>query len=363
MDIHELFFQLIQVAIGTRICLSRTPDENEWGELYGMAKKQSLVGVCFAGVQNLTINHPSSTIHLSELLRLQWMGMTVKIQQRNELMNGYTRNALEYFRDKGFACCVLKGQGIAKLYHDLADLRQSGDVDVWLDCSRKQLYELSRKELGKVEGKTYHHIHYDMYKETEVEAHIYPSFLSSPRRNRALHEFCELNKPKTGGEDTPSLAFNRVFILLHCYRHFCGHGIGLRQLLDYYFVLCTSYQNEDEYESLKTESMMWIDRMGMSKFCKATMWLMKTVFGLTDEYLLGEPDPENGRFLLEEVMRCGNFGHGDERYRISNRAWKRYLYHIKRDICTMRICPHESLWDPVFSMSQFVAKNLVWNNM
>lgn len=189
-----------------------------------------------------------------------------------------------------------------------------------------------------------------------MEAHLYPSFLSSPRRNKALKEFCDIHKPVEGCDDTPSLAFNRVYILLHCYRHFCGHGIGLRQLLDYYFVLVQGLTTEE-----KADSMAWIERMGMMKFCKATMWLMKKVFGLTDEYLLCEPDEANGRFLLEEVMRSGNFGHGDENNRISGSAAKRYLYNIKRDIRTMRICPHESLWDPAFNVYQFLMTKFVWN--
>lgn len=50
---NKLFFELIRVAIGNQVCLSHTPCADEWGGLYAMAKKQSLVGVCFAGVQKL----------------------------------------------------------------------------------------------------------------------------------------------------------------------------------------------------------------------------------------------------------------------------------------------------------------------
>ena len=37
---NNIFIELIQVAIGTRICLSYTPSADEWGELYVKAKKQ-----------------------------------------------------------------------------------------------------------------------------------------------------------------------------------------------------------------------------------------------------------------------------------------------------------------------------------
>lgn len=82
----QLFFELIQVSLGTRICLSHSPSADEWGELYAMAKKQSLVGVCFAGVQRLVNQHQEPP----EMLYLTWMGMAAKMQQRNELMNGRT---------------------------------------------------------------------------------------------------------------------------------------------------------------------------------------------------------------------------------------------------------------------------------
>lgn len=57
--INKLFFKLIRVAIGNQVCLSHTPSAEEWGELYAMAKKQSLVGICFAGVQKLVTQQQS----------------------------------------------------------------------------------------------------------------------------------------------------------------------------------------------------------------------------------------------------------------------------------------------------------------
>ena len=47
-DKNTLFFEVIRIAIGNQLCLSNTPSADEWGELYAMAKKQSLVGICFA---------------------------------------------------------------------------------------------------------------------------------------------------------------------------------------------------------------------------------------------------------------------------------------------------------------------------
>lgn len=300
------------------------------------------MGICFAAVQRMPEDERPP-----EMLYLTWMGMAAKIQQRNEVMNVSTKKALELFRKDGFGCTTLKGQGIARLYCSFAGLRQSGDIDLWVQGGRKKLYDYSLKTFGKLEGLTYHHIHFPIWDDVEIEAHTWPSFLSSPVRNKRLQEFCNMNATN---EDTPLLSFNRVFILLHCYLHFAGHGVGLRQLLDYYFVLQTSY--DEANISYKTESMCWIDRLGMKLFAEAMMWVMKEIFGLEDKYLLCEPNEEYGRFLLDEVMQTGNMGHADERvdHKQLQSAVGRYLFNLKRDIRIIRICPHEALWEPIASI-------------
>lgn len=372
-NINNLFFELLRVAIGTEGALSRVPSPQEWKALYDMAKKQSLVGICFAGLQRLGADADSgfSKLGLTEMQYLTWMGMAAKIQQRNEVMNTSTKKALELFRKVGFECTTLKGQGIAALYrlHDnvnddddftskgsinhklssinLTGLRQSGDIDLWVQGGRKKLYNYSLKTFGKLEGLTYHHIHFPIWDDVEIEAHTWPSFLSSPIRNKRLQEFCKANATN---EDIPSLAFNRVFILLHCYQHFTRRGVGMRQLLDYYFVLLRGFS-----EGEKLESMRWISALGMKRFAGATMWVMKEIFGLENKYLLCEPNEEYGRFLLDEVMQTGNMGHADERvdHRKLQSAVGRYLFNLKRDIRIIKICPHEALWEPLWGIYQF----------
>ena len=185
-------------------------------------------------------------------------------------------------------------------YGNLSLLRQSGDIDVWAAGGREKIYQLSHDVLGKITVANYHHIHFPMWEDPEIELHIYPSFLSSPYRNWQLHKFCKLYAPKDDEQDFPSTAFNLVFIMLHCYRHLCGHGVGMRQVMDYYFVLKTlsdslHFETSQKLKGEnKAETMKWVKRLGMGRFAPALMWVMKEVFGLEKEYLLCEPDEKEG---------------------------------------------------------------------
>lgn len=97
-NIDKLFFELIRVSIGTGVCLSHTPSTAEWQTLYDIAKKQSLVGICFAGVQKLQKQRQAPP----EMLYLQWLGMAAKIQQRNEFMDRKCQDVGKYLTESGF---------------------------------------------------------------------------------------------------------------------------------------------------------------------------------------------------------------------------------------------------------------------
>lgn len=47
------FYTILQSAIGKPVRLSHTLSEKEWNEIFGLAKKQALVGIMFEGVERL----------------------------------------------------------------------------------------------------------------------------------------------------------------------------------------------------------------------------------------------------------------------------------------------------------------------
>ena len=110
--IEKSFFELIQVALGVRTCLTHSPSEDDWCQLYELAKKQSLVGICFAAVQKFKLQQQCPP----ELLYLTWMGMAAKIQQRNEVVNRQCVDLQKRLSADGFRSYIMKGQAVASLY-------------------------------------------------------------------------------------------------------------------------------------------------------------------------------------------------------------------------------------------------------
>lgn len=353
MNIEYLFYNLIQVAIGQQNCLSHTPSEAEWNELYQMAKKQSLVGVCFAGVQQL-VNQQQEP---PEMLYLTWMGMAAKIQQRNETVNKQCVELHRRLTEVGFSCCILKGQGNAQLYADsLKGLRQSGDIDVWLNAPMEKVMEYVDRTSPTKEV-THQHVHFHVFEDTEVELHFIPSELECFYNNKRLQSYYETHRgggfvgfprieTKDGEIVVPPMEFNLVFQMSHIYRHLFGEGIGLRQVMDYYFVLKNSWKED------RTAAFEVIRKVGMSRFAGALMWVITRVFGDGQLELLCEADEMTGKVLLDDIIASGNFGSNKERVENDN-FLKRTIRFTKQNFHLLRYYPSEVLFDPVWRLWHF----------
>lgn len=354
-----LFFELIQVAIGRKNSLSYTPTAKEWYELYRVAESQAILGICFAGVKRL-----QETEHCMPVpLFMQWLAIAAKIQQRNGDMDQKTAEVWTLLNKSGLECAVLKGQGVAELYEIRNEelgirndspgmLRLSGDIDVWVKGGFDVVNDFVQKTRPS-DDIAYHRFHYDMYADTEVELHHRPTLMRNLFDDKRLQRWCDSFGADTfvmtgKGFAVPSLNFNRIFILTHIYRHFLFEGVGLRQLMDYYFVLKASYRSSSERE----EEITLIKRIGMQKFAEAVMWVLEHVFGLEREYMLCEPDEKEGRFILNEIMLTGNFGHGDSRYKRHSKL-KRMTKH---GLHLLIHYPSEVIWTPIWLVYHKVWK-------
>lgn len=76
----------------------------------------------------------------------------------------------------------------------------------------------------------------------------------------------------TGEIAIPTTAFNVVYQLTHLYHHFFDEGIGMRQIIDYYYVV-----NNDELLVIKDTLQRELKHLGLWKF--AASWIVEVCRG------------------------------------------------------------------------------------
>lgn len=343
---NNLFLELIQVAIGTRDCLSRIPSSEEWAAIYNESKRQALSGICFSGIGTYLCNlyAPSckatfcrnwiDRVNLPTELYRQWMAQAAHIQDDNDNTTRKSRELLSDLSLRGVNAAILKGQGVAALYGSLSSLRQSGDIDVWVDLNKEDSYALAL-QFGHAEKPTYLHVG-SSYKGVPVELHYRPTYMRSPFDNRRMQRFCEYHKNgiiEADGLKVPSWNFNVVYITSHIFRHCFGLGVGLRQIMDFYY-LCSSFDYNSDDKSLAVSDLKAV---GLYDFAGAVSYVMMQAFGANKDSLIVPPDTKRGEHLLKIISIGGNFGHHDN---------NRFINRIFRSMALLRYYPSEMIFDP-----------------
>lgn len=364
----SIFYELIRVSIGIQDNLSRIPSESEWGMLYKMAEMQSLVGVCFAAIQRLGANSDEgyARIGISKMQYFTWMGMAAKIQQRNERVNQQCGELQERLAADGLRSCILKGQGVASLYSEyLRELRQSGDIDVLVDCNRKDSLVYLRGIGMEDLAWDYVHIHPRFFYDTEVEWHYRVSVDRNLWTSYKLQKFFAREKEEffCGKSNfigcslvVPSNWMNLFYLLQHAYRHIFSEGLGLRQVMDLYFAFKTLNLSNEETTRLQKA----VRDFGMVKFVTGLMWVLSHVFGLSiNEWCPWTPNKREGEFLLDDIMQSGNMGKMDSRFRnISGSRAGKLLVVIRRTLHLATHYPAEALSTPVYYAWHFIWKRI-----
>ena len=374
-----LFFELLQVALGNRDRLIGVPSAEEWTDIYAESERQAVTGILLHGIDRLpTEQRPPQS------LLLQWIMVGQMIEKRNLLLDEHCKKLIVYLSSVGLHPTILKGQGIARYYSEpLQRLRQSGDIDVYVNDGREKAVNTVEGAGLKVCGWDYKHAHIRIWKDTEVELHYRVEVLLNLWKNRKLQrwfdvhaeemfghteitettessdghikghtEIGEIVSSAVGGKGhtestemvTPTVEFNVFYILLHIYRHFLYEGIGLRQIVDYYMVLRTV----NDSRLMVNEYVDAVRELRMMKFAKGLMWVMHETMGMPDDWMLWNPDEKEGRYILKQVMMGGNFGHHDERLKHSGGKLGAVRAILTHNLHLLTHYPSDVVWAPVW---------------
>ena len=374
---QKIFFDFLRFCIGSVKEIPDSLKEVDWKELYAIAKKQALLSVLFHGIQRL----PKELAPEQKLL-MQWMVMAEMIRKQNIRLFQDSVKVCQNFENEGFANCILKGQGNALLYPD-PYMRTPGDIDIYLAGGRKRVMQYINKVCPN-QVMRYHHVDFPVMK-TAIEVHFTPLYMFFPIHNSRMQKWFKevmgeqcnhrVSLPDGYGEiHVPQVSFNVIYILSHLYRHIFTEGIGLRQLLDYYFVLLkwhTDLTNlTDSNKSLPQMTLINTDLdalrhklkyLGLWKFAQAVMFVMKDVFGLSEDRMIAPMDEREGRFLLAEIMRGGNFGQYDDRMgsKVGESKIHRYFRMNLRNLRFVKHYPTEALSEPLFRTWFAVWKKMI----
>ena len=249
----SVIFLFLNYCLGKKVDMSMVVAKIDWRQLYTFASRQALLGFCFDGIERLTkeFSEELKQNPMGRDLLMTWMGKSQQIRRQNMKVNAVAGKLYSKFREDGLRCCILKGQGNALMYPNPYS-RTPGDIDVWINASRERIMEYAQKKFELGDDIRLQHLETSL-DGVPVELHFFPCSMNNPiyharlqkwfRRNADLQSSHIVGLPDGAGDIAiPTTAFNVVYQLTHLYHHFFDEGIGMRQIIDYYYVVCDFYK-------------------------------------------------------------------------------------------------------------------------
>ena len=340
-----MFLELVQVALGSRDKLSRLPTEPEWNELFVTAQKQAVAALLLPVIDKIVEEGNG----LPKQLIYSWIGIGQQTMAQNRIVNQRCVELTKLFAGFGYRCCILKGQGNATFY-DYPLSRAPGDIDIWIDADREIIKRYVTKRYPNAKDSNLH-IDFPIYDDVPVELHYRPTIARSIKYNKRLQNYydtlsddCFRNMVQLdeGSINVPVTELNVVMQMSHVMNHFFEEGIGLRQIIDLYYLL-----KKTDFDRSKMEYKLW--HLGMGRFTMAMMWVLYHELGLDEKYLIAKPDKKRGRLLLKDILAGGNFGRFYQHPEKKLYSKSPLAYKIIRNLRFFWLFPMESFISPAIS--------------
>ena len=354
-------FLFLNYCLGKKVDMSMVVAKIDWRQPYTFASRQALLGFCFDGIERLTkeFSEELKQNPMGRDLLMTWMGAAQQIRRQNVKVNAVASKLFSMLREDGMRCCILKGQGNALMYPNPYS-RTPGDIDVWIDASRDRIMEYTQKKFELEDDIRLQHLETSL-DGVPVELHFFPCSMNNPIYHARLQKWFKRNAdlqcsnvvglPDGAGDIAiPTMAFNVVYQLTHLYHHFFDEGIGMRQIIDYYYVV-----NNDELLVIRDTLQRELKHLGLWKLAGAVMYVLHEALGLSEEKMIAPMDEKRGKLLLAEILNSGNFGQHFTKYGHFTQQGmaKKYFLKIWRNMHFVRFYPAEALSEPIFRTWHF----------
>lgn len=359
--INDMIFDFLKYCLGEKDNMSNVVANIGWQQLYSFASKQAILGLCFEGVERMGREYPNELKQnpIERELLMTWMAKAQQIRRQNMKVNRVATKLYSKFREDGLRCCILKGQGNALMYTNPYS-RTPGDIDVWVNASREEITEYAKCHFKLEDDIRFHHLETTI-DGVPVELHYFPCSMNNPLYHARLQEWFKRNAdlqcsnvvglPDGIGEIAiPTTAFNVIYQLTHLYHHFFDEGVGMRQIIDYYYVV-----TNDELLVIRDTLQRELKHLGLWKFAGAVMYVLHEALGLPEEKMIAPMDEKRGKLLLTEILNGGNFGKHFTKYGHFTQQGmaKKYFLKIWRNMHFVQYYPAEALCEPIFRTWHF----------
>ena len=357
----SLFLELAQVSLGTRDRLSRTPSAAEWSDMYLQAQKQSIVGVLMDGLEHL----PQEQLPSKELL-LQWIGDAQLIEHHNTLHDTVLRKTYQCLKEGNIPVAFMKGLVGGARYAN-PQRRACGDIDFVVEEGDFLKTLDALEKIGTVDrGLVHEHHGMAIVDDVQLEPHYKVHNFQSPHVDNAIKGLFREVFPKqlvyedVNSESIPTFppTFECIVLVGHMVNHVYAEGLGLRQVMDFYWFLKKKHDaiNWEECYSYLSEMRMERAFRIFACICEQYLGLHSTVLSLSytdkEKRFAGE--------LMDDILTVGNFGRGVDYLGTDEtlRPLKSYLWVTRRCIKLGYLCPEEAKWWPVSKVRRFWRKKI-----